>query len=109
MKTKSVFIMFVCLFVVSILSSCEQTSVKQGRDLYKAYFHKMLKDPNSFVVYDEKYEVSPDSKYKVEWTLDYGAKNGWGAMDREVVEFTTVGDNLISFKHGRIYDKEDLE
>ena len=109
MKARNLLIAVFCLLAVSILSSCEPSAVRQGRDLYKAYFNKMLKDPSSFVVYDEKYEVSETNKYTVEWKLDYGAKNGWGAMDRETVEFTTVGDNLISFKYGKIYNKEDLK
>ena len=85
------------------LCSCENRYVSDGRDLYELYFNKVLKDPSSFKVYDEEYTIDGAS---VNWKLDYGAKNGFGAMDREQVEFTT-SPNYISI-NGEMYNKEDL-
>ena len=94
------------LFAISclvILWSCENKYVSSGRVLYKLYFDKVLKDPSSFKVYSEEYTIDGAS---VNWKLDYGAKNGFGAMDREQVEFST-SPNYI-FINGEMYNKEDL-
>lgn len=72
--------------------SCENGNVTHGRELYEMYFKKVLKDPESFTVYKEEYRI--EESIKVEWVIDYGAKNGFGGMERETVEFTTIGDAL---------------
>ena len=90
-----------------ILTACgEPRSVREGRAIYKAYFQKYLKDPESFKVYSEKYEVREGGQ-TVKWTLDYGAKNGWGSMDRETVEFETIYD--LIYINGHCYNKRDLK
>lgn len=90
---------------VLLLCSCEPSSVRQGRKLYEKYYQKTLKDPGSFEVYKEQY--TRDGDYKVNWTLDWGAKNSYGAMDRQTDNFTTVGSSI--FINGRGYDQKDLE
>lgn len=93
------------LFILALLLlSCENKHVSEGRNMYKMYFEKYLKDPSSFKVYDEKYTLDGVS---VHWKLDYGAKNGFGAMDREQVEFETSLGYL--FIDGKSYRKEELE
>lgn len=95
----------ILLFILALpLFSCENRYVSEGRTLYEMYFEKYLKDPSSFKVYDEKYTIDGAT---VHWTLDYGAKNGFGAMDREQVEFETISDYI--FIDGKSYRKEDLE
>lgn len=99
------FLLFSILFALA-LSSCENRYVVHGRHLYELYFNKNLKDPSSFKVYNEKYTIE-DNGITVNWELDYGAKNGFGAMDREQVEFTTTLDYL--FINGNMYKADDLK
>lgn len=101
---KALFIMKAIILVS--LSSCDK-SVSDGRRIYKAYFKHILKDPDSFTVYDEKYTKEEDSEYTVNWTLDYGAKNSYGGMVREKVSFTTVGNSI--FINGKAYNINDLK
>lgn len=93
------------IFIALILVACnaEPTHVKNGRKIYEAYFQKYLKDPSSFKVYDEKYTADGA---RVNWTLDYGAKNGWGAMDRETVTFETIGSMIFINGHAYNMGKE---
>lgn len=87
-----------------ILSSCQPAQVANGKRVWSKYFDKTLKDPSSFKVYNEKYEVINDNS--VRWTLDYGAKNSYGAMERRTVTFTTTCD-LIDID-GDLIDSKDL-
>lgn len=97
---------FFLLVMACTLCACEPSAVKQGRDLYKMYFHKVLKDPSSLVIYDEKYEM--DGKYSVKWTLDVGAKNSYGGMVRKTYNISTVGGNLIKDDRGNLINKTEL-
>ena len=72
-----------------MFSSCEPSQVRKGRKLYKAYFNYTLKDPNSLVIYSERYTLGND-KYEVKWDIDYGAKNSYGGMVRSSIKFTTT-------------------
>ena len=86
-----------------ILVGCEQEEVRQGRALYKAYFNKYLKDPESLRIYDEAFSVSQKDDNTVYWTIDYGAKNDYGAYVRRTVRFTTVCDAYIQFGENTYY------
>lgn len=88
------------LMTTVLLAACdsEPKNVSEGRELYQLYFQKTLRDPESLKIYSEKYEVDGDG-IKVSWTIDYGAKNGYGAMDRETKEFMTIGDMLFVDNH----------
>lgn len=60
-------------------------SLQAAQNLLK----KSLKNPNSLIVYSGKTTepvLQDDSTYKVEWFLDYGASNSFGAMVRDDVE-----------------------
>lgn len=96
---KKVFILFV---TVLLFISCENSSVSGGRKLYKAYFNEILKDPNSFVVYEESY--TQDEDYIVNWRLDYGAKNSLGGMVRKTVSFTTTPTSI--YIEGSCYERK---
>lgn len=71
-----------------ILASCQPRSVTDGKRAWTRYFKKVLKDPESFKVYDEQYQELDE--HTVQWTLDYGAKNSYGAMERRTVKFKTT-------------------
>lgn len=88
------------LFATAFLASCdkEPKNVSNGRELYQLYFQKTLRDPESLKIYSEKYSIGDDG-IKVSWTIDYGAKNGFGAMDRATKEFMTIGDMLFVDDH----------
>jgi len=88
------------LFATVLLAACdsEPKNVSEGRELYQLYFQKTLRDPESLKIYSEKYEVDADG-IKVSWTIDYGAKNGYGAMDRATQEFMTIGNMLFVDNH----------
>lgn len=92
------------LMAAFLLCSCDSSEIRQGRKAYQAYFKKYLKDPESFKVYKEEYKETDKG---IEWTLDYGAKNSYGAMNRETVHFSTIGNSVIT--DDGIYDKSDLE
>lgn len=93
------------LLIICILTSCGNDSVSNGRELYKRYFNKVLKDPSSLVIYDEKYH--DDGTGNVTWTIDYGAKNSFGAMDRKTIELYT-STYFIETKDGTRYNESDL-
>ena len=84
--------------------ACESESVLKGRNVYKAYFKKNLKDPESFVVYSEKYK---ENGAEVEWEVDYGAKNEYGGMNRKTLRFSTIGNTI--WVDGWSYDLKDLK
>lgn len=92
--------MFVALF-----ASCEKSSVREGRKVYKDYFKEVLKDPSSLKVYSEKYEL--DGKWAVKWTLDIGAKNSYGAMVRSTYKIETFSDSPSLWVNGEHYTLDD--
>ena len=100
---KKILLLMMAILLVS-LSSCDE-SVSNGRRIYKADFKHILKDPDSFTVYDEKY--TKDGEYTVNLELDYGAKTSYGGMVREQVSFTTIGNSI--FIDGTSYDVRDFK
>ena len=67
---KKILLLMMAILLVS-LSSCDE-SVSNGRRIYKAYFKHILKDPDSFTVYDEKY--TKDGEYTVNWVWRNGKR-----------------------------------
>lgn len=57
------------------------------------YYQSVLKDPSSFKIYEK--EIIEDDGVKVWVKLDYGAKNGFGAMDRETEYLLIVGSEVF--------------
>lgn len=105
-------ILFALIGVTIILcaSSCDDP-ISRGRQMYKAYFQKTLKDPDSFKVYNEKY-TKEDKEGNIKWELDYGAKNSLGGMVRESIVFSTFyGGQGIGrlFINGESYDYQELK
>lgn len=99
---KILFLMAVASFF--LFCNCDPSEVKRGRETYKAYYEKKLKDPSSFKIYSESFETDGT---KVKWILDYGAKNSYGAMSRETVEFETIGFHI--YIGGDSYDIKELK
>ena len=64
------------IFCVTLLIGCqnrEKERVEEGRKMYRAFFKKQLRNPNSFVVYNEEYKYEEkDYTYTVYWKLDVG-------------------------------------
>lgn len=96
--------LLVILLAAISLAACQPESVTHGRKTYQRYFKKVLKDPASFKVYEET--VEPINEHSAMWTLDYGAKNSYGAMERRTVRFKTTVD-IIEID-GRLVDVNDL-
>ena len=82
------YILFIALLCLT-LTSCEDKTVSKGRKMYELYFEQNLKDPDSFVVYEEAYEKVEG---EVKWHIEYGARNGFGGMVRESIDF---GSNIL--------------
>lgn len=85
--------LLILLALSTLFCSCEPAAVKNGRKLYKDYFNYILKDPSSLIIYKEDYQVVKE--VGVKWKVDYGAKNSFGAMNRETIEFETIGKDFI--------------
>lgn len=92
------------LLAALLLCACQPQSVTDGRNVWKKYFHKVLTDPESMKIYEEKYVEIDD--HTVQWTLDYGARNGFGAMVRKTVTFKTT-HHIIDID-GQLIDVRDL-
>jgi len=81
---------FATLFMLNACGKREPAEVSDGRTACIAYLKKILRDPESLVIYSEKYEKPADGG-GIEWYLDCGAKNGHGGMDRFDKHITTIG------------------
>jgi hypothetical protein len=79
------------LFAVILLSSCESSVVRGGRNAYKTYMKENLKDPESLKIYSEK--ITREGDYTVVFDVEFGAKNNLGGYGRESIQFKTVGDH----------------
>lgn len=101
----------IALLIFSVLlCACEPLQVRQGRKVYKAYFNHVLKDPKSLVIHSEEYTLG-ENQYDVMWEIDYGARNSYGGMVREHIEFTTSGNFWIKIDPlygGESYDARKL-
>lgn len=93
------------LLAALALCACQPKAVTDGKRAWNKYFNKTLKDPSSFTVYSEECDVIDE--HSVRWTLDYGAKNSYGAMVREKVTFRTINDHIIDI-NGNLIDTNDL-
>ena len=98
------------LLIPLFFCSCEPEAVRDGRKIYKSYFKYILKDPSSLVVYHEEYTLLEEDG-KVKWEINYGAKNSYGGMVRNTIEFTTYYDRYIKIDPlygGEWYNKNML-
>ena len=86
-------LIIISLIVASFLCSCENNAVSKGRKAYKEYFNKILKDPNSLVIYNE--EILKSDNSSATFILDVGAKNSYGGMVRQSYTIKTVGNSIL--------------
>lgn len=91
---KKVILLFVIFSIGFSLMSCEPENVTKGRKVYMEYFNSTLRDPESLKIYSEKVKKIDDYQYI--FIVDYGAKNGYGAMNRKTITFETLGNHLTS-------------
>lgn len=91
---KKIFFYLAGLVIMMSVISCsfEAKGVTRGREFYELYFKKILKDPESLKIYEEKYV---NLGYYVEWTIDYGAKNSLGGMVRETIKIETYTEKVV--------------
>ena len=87
------YILFLIVIVgATLFFTLYNPNIIKGRKAYEDYFRSVLKDPESFKVYNEEYSADGGV---VEWKLDYGARNSFGGMVRKQVEFTTIGNEIL--------------
>lgn len=89
MNKQIIFAIFTCL----IFCSCEPNATSKGREAYKKYFQKTLKDPSSLVIHSE--EVITQDESSTTFVLDVGAKNSFGGMVRQTYTIRTVGKSVL--------------
>lgn len=81
-------------------ASCGNPKERAAIDLCKEYLSVVAKDPESLKFYEATARPLDDLDVGWEVTLDWGAKNGYGAMGRETTVFE-VSKNLILKKDGQ--------
>ena len=81
------------ILLISLLGCEEQQKEKKAKAYLHDHIKKTLRDPASFKVYDEKVEM--DGRYTYILTIDYGAKNGYGGMERRTEKFSVTGDLVL--------------
>lgn len=102
-------ILFIFAMIIT-LTGCDSPTYR-GRQMYKSYFKKTLKDPESFKVYSEKY-TEEDVGKTIIWTIDYGARNSYGGMVRKTETIKTFygGQGIGSlFINGEHYSYRELK
>lgn len=92
------------LLAALTLCACQPRSVTEGKRAWTKYLKKVLKDPESLKIYSEEYEELND--HTVRWTIDYGAKNSYGGMDRKTIVVETTYATLKI--NGNLIDTDDL-
>lgn len=80
-----------------VFTSCETMQVNKHRKLYEKHLKERLKDPESFVVYNETYTNFGSF---IDWEVDYGAKNSFGGNVRTTVKLST-------YENGSVYIKSE--
>ena len=75
-------VVFALLLPFLLMAACEPSRIKESRKMYREYIKSTLKDPNSLVFYEEKLIKEHKSSGEIEFYVDYGAKNSYGAMAR---------------------------
>lgn len=96
MKKVLFYLIGLVIAISAISCSFEAEIITEGRELYKLYFKKTLKDPESLKIYEEKYS---NSGYYVTWTINYGARNSMGGMTRETIKIETYTDKVVVDGH----------
>ena len=104
MRKRYVFITLISF--TSFFTSCKDKKETGAITLCKEYLQKNLQDPESLKIYEVK--ASSKDEHGVSWEvfLDYGAKNGFGGMNRNTVSFQIIGDAITRVDGKFIYYKK---
>lgn len=84
-----------------MMTSCEPSDVRNGRELYRMYLEKTLIVPEDMKIYNESYEIKGN---EIIWKVDVGGTTRGGGKFRETMEFETIGNGLIRVEEG--FDKK---
>lgn len=102
--------LIILFLILQALISCDSRNVRDGRNAYKEYLSKTLKDPSSLIIHDETFSLPQGSEgLEVVFTVDYGAKNSYGAMSRETIVFRTIGNSIFEINGKRHYDELNID
>ena len=75
-------LLIVALILSVVMLSCESSNIRTARKMYREYIKSTLKDPHSLVYYEETLVNEHRGSGEIEFYVDYGAKNSYGAMAR---------------------------
>lgn len=92
MLTNNSFIKIFVIVTTIVLSACNHKE-KSAKAAVHNYIKKTLRDPNSFEVYNETAEKQNKHTYLI--TVDYGAKNGFGGIERTKEKYLVIGGNVV--------------
>ena len=89
----------ICTIVMlCMMTACESSSVREGRELYRLYLEKTLIVPEDMKIYHESFV---DNGAVVEWTVDVGGTTRGGNHFRETMRFETTNGTLIKVQSGK--------
>ena len=86
--------LFIIAIVLTIMFSCDNKA-RLAKEAVHHHIKKNLRDPESFKVYSEHVEKDPEYKTAYIVTVDYGAANGFGGVERSTEKYKVVGDLVI--------------
>ena len=89
------------LFIISIVFF---VACNSNTSTYKKYLKNILKDPKSLVIYNEVVEHRKNGAVYIK--VEYGAKNGYGGMGREIYYFKIVNGVVVKADDQSIYLSE---
>lgn len=95
----------ICAIVMlCMMTACESSSVREGRELYRLYLEKTLIVPEDMKIYDESFV---DNGAVVEWTVDVGGTTRGGNHFRETMKFRTIGNGNIRVLSGDYSERKE--
>ena len=89
------------LFIISIVFF---VACNSNTSTYKKYLKNILKDPESLVIYNEVIEFRKNET--VYMKVEYGAKNGYGGMGRNIYYFKIVNGVVVKADDQSVYLSE---
>ena len=106
---KKIIFTICAIVMMCVMTGCESSNVRDGRELYRAYLNKTLIVPDEMKIYNESFV---DNGSKVEWTVDVGGVTRKGNHFRETMRFETTGGALLKVKSGddsgRLFSRDEI-
>lgn len=100
---KIIFALFSAL-MMCVMTACESSNVRDGRELYRLYLEKTLIVPDEMKIYGESFVE--DGAFVV-WTVDVGGITRGGNHFRETMKFRTLGGGNIRIMSAGAFDKSE--